>query len=148
MSGEGRVVALQVCPGRRLPMRPVDPAVFVRDRGLDGDAHARPGSRRQVLLIDLETLEALGLAPGAVKENVTVRGLPLGELGPGTRLALGSEVVVWVTGPCSPCGRMDEIRPGLQQDLRGRRGVLAWVERGGAVRVGDPVRVLSRPPAD
>lgn len=126
-------------------MRSVDPAVFQRDRGLDGCRHAIPGSRRQVLLIEQETLEALGLEPGAVKENVTTRGIDLGSLARETRLILGGAVELWVTGPCHPCDRMDEVRDGLQEELRGRRGVLAWVKRGGRVRVGDRIEI--RPPA-
>jgi hypothetical protein len=42
-------------------MRPVDPAVFVADLGLEGCRHAKPKSRRQVLLMEEETLAALGL---------------------------------------------------------------------------------------
>lgn len=123
-------------------MRAADPAVFVRDGGIEGDAHGRPKSRRQVLLIEAETLDALGLPPGAVKENVTTRGIDLMSLPRDTRLALGSDVVLWITGPCAPCALMNDVRPGLEEELRGRRGVLAWVEAGGTVRVGDPVRLL------
>jgi MOSC domain-containing protein YiiM len=123
-------------------MRPVDPAVFVRDGGIEGDCHGRPKSRRQVLLIEAETLDALGVPAGAVKENVTTRGIDLMGLERDTRLGLGAQVVLWVTGPCAPCALMNDVRPGLEEALRGRRGVLAWVERGGSVRVGDVVRVL------
>jgi MOSC domain-containing protein YiiM len=36
---------------------------------------------------------------------------------------------------------MDEIRPGLREELNGRRGVLATVLNGGTLKVGDTVRV-------
>ena len=140
----GAIVALQICPGHRLPMRPVHPAIFVTDRGLEGDRHARSKSRRQVLLIEAETLDALELDAGVVKENVTTWGIDLAALPRGSRIGLGEEVILWLTGPCGPCGRMEEIREGLKEEIRGRRGTLAWVERGGPVRVGEPVRVLSR----
>lgn len=125
-------------------MRPRNPAVFVRDGGIEGDCHGRPKSRRQVLLIESETLEALGVPPGSVKENVTTRGIDLMSLPRDTRLGLGAEVVLWITGPCAPCALMNDVRPGLEDELQGRRGVLAWVERGGAVHLGDVVRVLAR----
>lgn len=125
-------------------MQPVDPAVFEADSGLAGCRHARPQSRRQVLLIEEETLDDLALAPGAVKENVTTRGIDLTSLPPDTMLQLGNDVELWITGPCRPCARMDEIRPGLEEEIRGRRGVLAWVKRGGAVRVGEQLHVTSR----
>ena len=37
---------------------------------------------------------------------------------------------------------MDDIRDGLKEELRGRRGVLAWVKAGGTVRVGDVISVV------
>jgi MOSC domain-containing protein YiiM len=123
-------------------MRPVDPAVFVVDCGIEGCRHARPKSRRQILLLEQETLDTLGLEPRLLKENVTTRGIDLTSLPLDARLRLGDEVELWVTGPCHPCDLMDEIRDGLQKELRGRRGVLAWVKRGGEVRVGDAIRVV------
>ena len=122
-------------------MRPVDPAVFAADLGLEGCRHAREGSRRQVLLIEEETLAKLGLRAGVVKENVTTRGIELATLPRETRLLLGEEVELWITGPCHPCSLMDDIREGLQEELKGRRGVLAWVKQGGAVSVGDRIEV-------
>ncbi len=138
MTPPGTVVALQLCPGHRLPMISRSEVRAVAGLGLEDDFHAR-GGRRQVLLIDLEILDALGLKPGQVKENLTVRGLGLQRLPAGTRLRVGSEAVLELTGPCTPCFRMDEIRPGLQAELQGRRGVLARVIAGGLIRVGDPV---------
>lgn len=125
-------------------MKPVDPAVLIADFGLEGDRHARPKSRRQVLLIEEETLNGLGLTPGLVKENITTRGIDLTSLPVDARLLLGEEVELRITGPCQPCGLMDEIRDGLKEELRGRRGVLAWVKRGGEVRIGERVQVVAR----
>ena len=143
MGGTGVITSLQTCPGHRLPMSPADPAVFVADSGLEGCRHAKPGSRRQVLLIEQENLKEYGLEPMVVKENVTTRGIELTSLAVDTRLALGEEVELWITGPCHPCALMDEIRDGLQEEIRGRRGVLAWVKKGGRVRVGDQIRVVA-----
>jgi MOSC domain-containing protein YiiM len=61
---------------------------------------------------------------------------------------LGDDVVLWITGPCAPCALMNDVRPGLEEELQGRRGVLAWVETGGAVRVGDAVRRLEPAASD
>ncbi len=138
----GAITALQVSLGHGIAMKPVDPAVLIADSGLEGDRHAKAGSRRQVLLIEQETLDQLDLSPGIVKENISTSGIDLTSLPVDTHLALGPEVELWITGPCHPCGLMDEIRDGLRQELRGRRGVLAWVKRGGRVRIGDTIRVL------
>ncbi len=145
-AGSGIITSLQICPGHGLSMRRVDPAVFIADLGLEGCRHAAAKSRRQVLLIEEETLATLGLETAQLKENVTTRGIDLTSLPLDTCLRLGDEVELWVTGPCHPCELMDEIRDGLKEELRGRRGVLAWVKTGGRVRVGD--RIEARPQAE
>jgi MOSC domain-containing protein YiiM len=141
MSSQATVVSLQVCPGRRQPMQPVASVRAVENAGLEGDLHARPDSKRQVLFIEAETLDKLGLEIGQVKENVTTRGIALMALSEGARLRVG-EAVFEITQPCQPCTRMEELRPGLQQTLEGQRGMLARVVQGGALRVGDAIQLL------
>lgn len=138
----GTILSIQLCPGHRKPMAPADPAELVENLGIRGDAHARPDSSRQVLLIEKETLDAFGLSAGDVRENVTTSGIALMSLAPKTRLRLGAGAVVEITKPCSPCSRMDEIRPGLKNGIDGRRGMLARVVTGGVVRRGDAITVL------
>ena len=138
------IVAIHRCRGHRLPMEPLDRAELAVG-GIPGDSHFAPGSVRQLLLMDAEALAALDLRPGAVRENVTVTGVSLMRLAPGTRLELGAAEVE-ITKACEPCSRMDELRPGLQAELVGRRGMLARVVSPGPVRSGDPVRV--RVPAE
>jgi len=110
--------------------------------GLEGDAHRSAQSIRSVLLEDIEDLVELGLEPGQVKENVTLEGVGVNALQPGTRLRMGG-VILELTKECAPCSRMEEIRPGLQERLQGRRGVLARVIQPGTTRIGDPVQVLA-----
>jgi MOSC domain-containing protein YiiM len=133
----GFVSSLQRCPGKRLPMEQLD-EVFIDPEGLEGDAHRAPDSIRQVLLEDAEALEELDLRPGQIKENITVSGIGVNGMAPGTRLVLG-EAVLEITKPCEPCARNEEIRPGLQRRLVGKRGTLARVITPGRVRVGDEV---------
>lgn len=137
----GEVSHLFIAIVHRHPMREMEEVLAIENRGLDGCTHARPAGRRQVLLMDAETLKHFGLPPGAVKENITTRGLVLGELRAGQRLRVG-EALLEVTLPCEPCHRMDEIRQGLQQELRGRRGILSRVIEGGRIRRGDSIEAL------
>ncbi len=123
-------------------MQPLTVAQAVADFGLEGDRHARAGSRRQVLLVEKETLDALDLAPGTVRENITTQGANLASLLPGRRLRLGRDVVLEVTGTCNPCHRLDEVRDGLSQEIADRRGVNARVVAGGSIRLGDAIVVL------
>ena len=96
-----------------------------------------------MLLVEAETLEALGLHPGDVREQVTTIGLGLDTLATGTRLRIG-DAVLEVGQPCAPCSRMDELRPGLRQTLEGRRGRFARVVEPGSFAVGDPI--VTEPP--
>ena len=139
------IISLQICVGHREPMNPVDSATFIEGFGIEGDRHAvKSGARtvRQVLLMDEDTLEGFGLGIGQVRENVTVRGIDLHDVSAGQRLALGDDVVVEITQFCAPCERMDEVRPGLREELFEQRGMLATVISGGAVNVGDQVQVV------
>ncbi len=114
----------------------------LEEGGLTGDAHFSPESIRQLLLADVEALEDLSLSPGDIRENVTLRGVAVMQLRPGTTLAIG-EAEVEITKECAPCRVMEGVRPGLMRELSGRRGMYARVVVRGTVRPGDPVRVLA-----
>jgi MOSC domain-containing protein YiiM len=138
----GEVVHVFMCLVHRFPMREVEETEALADKGLKGCIHGRPGSKRQVLLMDVETLEKLGIAPAAVKENVTTRGLDFKRLSAGQRLRIGGSLLE-ITVPCDPCSRMDEIRKGLQQELRGQRGWLCRVMETGKIKRGDRIEVVA-----
>lgn len=138
----GEVLHLFKCLVHRFPMEEVDEVEVVANKGFKGCIHGRPASKRQVSLIDKETLHKLGIAPGMVKENITTRGMDLQVLSTGQILRIGDECVLEITGPCHPCARMDQIRRGLQEELRGRRGWVCKVNAGGRIRRGDRIEVL------
>ncbi len=114
--------------------------VALEEGGLTGDAHFEPQSIRQLLLADAEALEALDLAPGDIRENLTLRGVGVMQLRPGTTLVVG-DAEVEITKECTPCRVMEGIRPGLMRELSGQRGMYAQVIRPGLVRPGDAVQV-------
>ena len=109
--------------------------------GLEGCAHARPGTKREVLFVAAEDLDAVGAEPGLIRENITVRGADVMRWPLGQRLAAG-EAEFEITMVCDPCQRMDELRPGMRAELEGRRGMLARVTKTGEVAVGDAVSLL------
>lgn len=137
--------------------------------GVEGDAHAgetvkhrsrvaRDPSQpnlRQVHLIHAELFDELAakgfeVDPGALGENVTTRGIDLLGLPRGTRLRIGSQAVVEVTGLRNPCAQIDGLRQGLMaavldRDENGnlvrKAGIMGIVVSSGEVRPGDAVRV-------
>lgn len=110
---------------------------------------------RQVHLLGAELHDELrhrgfDVGPGAMGENVTTRGVDLLALPTGTRLTLGDDAVVEITGLRNPCRQLDGLRRGLMaavldRDSRGglirRAGVMAVVVEGGEVRPGDAIGV-------
>ena len=136
----GEVLHIYVCLVHRFPMQELESVEAIEDKGLKGCIHGRQGSKRQMLLIDIETLEKFGIMPGTVKENLTTRGINFQELKPGERIKIGSATLE-ITIPCDPCSRMDEIRQGLEQELRGRRGWLCRVVAGGKIQRGERIEL-------
>jgi MOSC domain-containing protein YiiM len=134
------VLHLFQCLAHREPMCEFDEVLAIENKGFKDCLHGRSGSARQVLVMDLETLEEFGIAPGRARENITTRGIALGSLPLGQRLRAG-EVLLEVTKPCTPCHQMDEIRQGLQEAIRGRRGLLCRVVESGRIRRGDRVEI-------
>lgn len=128
-------------PKKRLPMEELDEVRVIRNAGLDGCAHARPGGSRQVLLVDRETLEAMELQPGIIRENFTTDGINVNSLAMGQELRVG-EALLKVSAICHPCDQLEKVRPGLRREMRGRRGMLCRVLRGGTVRRGDVIEKI------
>ncbi len=127
-------------------MQLVASANLIADLGIEGDKHASAASKRQVLLADKEALDAVGVLPGTIKENVTVEGVDVMTLAAGTRIRLGRSAVLEITAVCEPCFRMDEIREGLKAELEGRRGMVSRVVKGGTIKVGDPIAIEQSEP--
>jgi MOSC domain-containing protein YiiM len=138
------VLRLYLCPVLGQPAREVPEARAMADWGLDGCAHARRGSKRQVLLMDSETLAEMDLHPGQVKENILTQGLDVRGLARGQRLRIG-QALLEVTIPCTPCSMFEAIRPGLEAQMRGKRGMLCRVLEDGTIRSGDPVALVASP---
>ncbi|HXJ11333.1 MAG TPA: MOSC domain-containing protein [Candidatus Limnocylindrales bacterium] len=136
-----RVIHLFRAPRRRAPMEELPEAHAVEDVGLEGCAHSRPQGKRQVLLMDRETLDAFELTPGIVRENVTTEGLEVNALTIGQRLQVGG-AELQVSAVCDPCEQIEALRPGLQAEMQGRRGMLCKVVRGGTLRRGDGIVVI------
>ncbi|MFO0583419.1 MAG: MOSC domain-containing protein [Anaeromyxobacter sp.] len=147
----GRVEAIFVKRVRRGPMDRVERGVLVAARGLEGSADQ--GGRRQVSVLGREgwedALEALGasLDPGRRRANLVVSGVDL-ERTRGAHLRVG-RALLKVGGELTPCERMEEALPGLEDALRRdwRGGVHCEVVEGAEIAVGDPVAFVPAPDA-
>src|SRR3954471_15306209 len=126
------VIAVAASPTHTMSKPIAESIRLLAGLGVEGDAHqgvtVKHRSRvradptqpnlRQVHLIHEELhdeLRAAGFAvdPGAMGENVTTRGIDVLALPRGTRLLLGTDAVVEVTGLRNPCGQLNGVQEGL-----------------------------------
>src|SRR3712207_3213860 len=84
-----RIVALHRPQAQGEPMEPLERVEVITGVGFAGDRKARPGSKRQVLLFDQETIEEYGFRPGDLDENITTCGLDMRTLQRGQRVRIG-----------------------------------------------------------
>jgi MOSC domain-containing protein YiiM len=128
--------------------------------GVAGDAQRdrehHGGPDRALCLFSMELIRALQaeghpIEPGHIGENLTVEGLDWDTVTPGARLLLGEDVLVEVTRYTSPCANIRAAFTGgdyarvSQKRHPGTSRVYARVLRTGAIRRGDPVRLLAPP---
>ncbi|MBA3401406.1 MAG: MOSC domain-containing protein [Actinobacteria bacterium] len=135
------VTGLFVSPGRKSGRSEARMRVLaIENQGLEGCAHGNP-PRREVLLVSKEHLDAVGVAPGAIRENVTVEGADVQSWRVGQHVKVGGALLE-ITMVCDPCHRMDELREGLRAELDDKRGMLAHVVEGGEIALGDPIDLV------
>ena len=151
----GRVFRLNLSRGG-VPKLPVEEAQVTRG-GIVGDRQRYPvfhgGPERAVSLFSLEVIERLRaeghpIEPGSTGENVTITGIDWRLLVPGSRLALGREVVLEVTGYAAPCATIKASFAGgrfkrISQKVNpGESRIYTRVLSEGRVSADDEVRVL------
>ena len=110
---------------------------------------------RQVHLIHSELFAEVAAAgftlrPGGMGENVTTTGIDLLALPRGTRLQIGDNALVEVTGLRNPCAQINAFEPGLLKTMFGhddngqiirKAGIMGIVLQSGVIRPGDPITV-------
>jgi len=139
------IVAIWSKRFKRGPMDPLMFAELVAGRGLAGNTEQ--GGKRQITIISEESwnevIEALGMFvdPSIRRANVMIRGVDL-EQSRGKLLKLGP-ATVRIYGEVTPCRKMEDAQPGLQQAMRPRwrGGVFGEIVEGGVIRIGDEVSV-------
>lgn len=139
------ILAVNISPGG-IPKRPIDVGRVTAD-GIAGDGHDHEKHNtplQAICLIDAEDLddlrrEGFDVEPGAMGENLTVRGLDVDELAPGDRLRLSGGVELEYTKKRTPCYVLDQISPQLKKAVVGRCGGYAKVVTAGEVRPGETI---------
>ncbi|MEO1211099.1 MAG: MGMT family protein [Cyanobacteria bacterium J06638_20] len=133
--------ALFFKPAQGALVEPTDQLMLKRGYGIVGDANAQVGSPRQVLFAGTPSLQAFGLQPGDLQENLLL-DVAVESLESGTVLQLGETARVRLMFLCEPCASLERLKPGLLRKINGKRGMLGLVVADGTVQQGDPVWVM------
>ncbi len=144
MSAEVIAVCISSEKGER--KTPVPEVTLGEEHGIVGDAHAGEW-HRQVSLLALESIEkmqrmGLDVNPGDFAENITTFGIDLLSLPIGSRLALG-DVIVEVTQIGKECHTRCAIYNQAGDCVMPKEGIFARVLRGGVIKPGDRIEVIS-----
>ncbi len=161
------VTAVCISPKHGFSKQPQPSIRLLAGLGVEGDAHCgatvqhlylkrknpHVANRMQVHLVQQELFADLHVVghtvqAGELGENITTSGIDLLALPTGTRLHLGVEAVIELTGLRTPCKQIDGFQPGLMKRLvlgsktserPARAGVMAIVLTGGEVKAGDTI---------
>ena len=144
----GKLEAIWLKRARGGPMDPVDEAVAVEGRGLEGGADF--GRARQVTLIEREVFERIkselddSVEPAMRRANLMVSGIRLEDTRDRT-LAVG-DLRIHIHGETRPCGQMEEACSGLMDalDPHWGGGAHGSVVNHATIAVGDEVRWVPR----
>lgn len=92
----------------------------------------------------IEKMRAKGLnvGPGSFAENLTTQGIDLLSLPIGSRVRVGSDVVLEITQHGKVCHDRCAIYEIAGDCVMPREGIFAEVVKGGRVKVGDTIKVL------
>ncbi len=157
--GGGEVVSIHIAPDAEGAMRSVRTVRAVPGQGLEGDRYFRaagtysnrPGTGREVTLIELEAIEAMArdndvqIAAGDARRNVVTRGVPLNHL-VGREFMVG-DVRLRGVRLCEPCSHLESLtRRGVLDGLVHRGGLRAQSLTEGDIHVGDPIESLEGAP--
>ncbi len=149
----GRVASIQIAAKAGEKMVPVKEIKAVAGEGLEGDRYFKkngkfsdkPGTGRQITLIELESIEALKrdfnieLDPAQTRRNIVTRDVPLNHL-IGKQFRVGDNVVLRGIRLCEPCDYLEGLTvEGVRGGLVHRGGLRADIVEGGMLRVDDQI---------
>ncbi|MCX7990978.1 MAG: MOSC domain-containing protein [Proteobacteria bacterium] len=144
---KGVVLSINISEKKSIRKKPVDSAVFVEDKGIEGDAHAE-GGIRQVSLLANESIEkmrkaGLDVKAGDFAENITTEGVNLIELPIGKRIKIG-DVILEVTQHGKVCHTKCNIFKTVGDCVMPREGIFCKIVKGGVIRKGQTIEVIEK----
>ncbi len=141
----GKILAVNISQKKGEKKENIICGLFIENLGLKDDAHAEIGIRQVSLLAkeSIEKIRAKGLDVqyGAFAENLTTEGIDLPTLPIGTRLKVGSKVLLEVTQIGKVCHDRCNIFYTIGDCVMPREGIFAKVLIGGEIKVDDRIEI-------
>lgn len=143
----GQIVAISINSERAQLKMPVPQVTALTNVGLEGDGHCGDWGR-QVTCLRYESLlqsneeNGLQMGPGDFAENLLIGELDFSKAVAGSRLKIGSDVILEV----SQVGKADHPSVVLRNfgvSLLPKEGLFCRVIQGGPIKVGDAVEVMA-----
>jgi len=134
----GIIVAVCKSAEKGTKKAPVQAGRLVKDFGLEGDAHGDHGILKQVSLLSMGSIakmkrEGFDVGPGDFAENLTVEGIELCTLRPGTRLRVSRDIILEISQIGKACHAGCAIFREVGKCIMPKDGIFARVIKGGSV---------------
>ena len=143
-----RSINISAHKGTRKTPVPSGTGYVVKQRGLEGDAHAGHWHRQVSLLAEesIRTAQDRGLnvQDGDFGENVTTEGIDLRALPLGTQLRLGPEVLIEISQIGKVCHTRCAIYYLAGDCIFPHEGIFGVVLHGGNIYTGDAIEIVRR----
>ena len=143
----GKILA--VCYGKVKKEKkiPIKEGLIIKGWGLEGDAHAGK-YHKQISLLGLDSMnkmrdQGVKINFGELYENLDVEGLVLYKFPLGTKLKIGKDILLEITQIGKKESYFLEIDGKKISSIMTKEGVFTRVLRGGKVKVGDVIEVVS-----
>ena len=125
---------------------PLQEAMLTAEFGIEGDAKGG-GSERNLNIMSESVMnqlasEGFDTAPGKMGEQLIVDIDDINSLPEGARLKIGGSAIVQLTIPRTGCGKFEKSLGKPREDAAGRLGMMARVEVGGPITLGDVIQVM------
>lgn len=142
-----KIVSINLSREKGTIKTPVDSALLLENFGMENDAHAGKWHRQLSLLAqesydEMEEYTGEELSFGTFAENITTSGIELHTLPVETVLKLG-ECICEVTQIGKECHHGCEIYKKVGKCVMPLKGIFARILKGGMVRTGDAVEIIS-----
>ncbi|MFX0091629.1 MAG: MOSC domain-containing protein [Candidatus Hodarchaeota archaeon] len=150
MTSKGKINAVCVSKRKGVVKKDIGEAKLIKNYGIEDDAHASSEWHRQVSLLATESMKKMqrqlpdkDITYGSFGENLNIEGIILHTLPIGTLIEAG-ETLLEVSQIGKECHRPCAIGRATDYCVMPEEGIFVRVLRGGRVRVGDPVIIVSK----